>query len=77
MEADMVNLGKEIDRLERQAAYDMELNKATSTAVTNAPAPTEAAKTGRASSEYKEDLQLYAALLATQPKPGDILPRDG
>jgi HK97 family phage major capsid protein len=55
MEADMVNLGKEIDRLERQAAYDMELNKATSTAVTNAPAHTEAAKTGRASNEYKED----------------------
>jgi len=55
MEADMVNLGKEIDRLERQAAYDLELNKATSQPVTNTPAATEAAKTGRASNEYKED----------------------
>jgi hypothetical protein len=26
---------------------------------------------------YKEDLKLYAALLASQPKPGDILPWDG
>jgi len=55
METDMVNLGKEIDRLERQAAYDLELNKATSQPVTNTPAATEAAKTGRASNEYKED----------------------
>ena len=57
MEADMVNLGKEIDRLERQAAYDLELNAATSQAVTNAPAPTEVAKTGRASNEYREDFK--------------------
>jgi len=52
-----VNLGKEIDRLERQAAYDLELNAATSQAVTNAPAPTEVAKTGRASNEYREDFK--------------------
>ena len=32
MEADVVNLGKEIERLERQAAIDAELNKPTSTA---------------------------------------------
>lgn len=31
MEADVVNLGKEIERLERQAAIDAELNKPTST----------------------------------------------
>lgn len=30
MEADVVNLGKEIERLERQAAIDAELNKPTS-----------------------------------------------
>jgi len=31
MENDVVNLGKEIERLERQAAIDAELSKATST----------------------------------------------
>ena len=35
MEVDVVNLGKEIDRLERQAAIDAELNKPTSTPITN------------------------------------------
>ena len=35
MEADVVNLGKEIERLERQAAIDAELAKATSTPITN------------------------------------------
>lgn len=34
MEADVVNLGKEIERLERQAAIDAELAKATSTPIT-------------------------------------------
>ena len=57
MEADMVNLGKEIDRLERQAAYDLELNQATSTAVTNTPTTAEAPKTGRAANEYQEDFR--------------------
>jgi len=57
METDMVNLGKEIDRLERQAAYDLELNKATSQAVTNAPAKPDTPKTGRASNEYQEDFR--------------------
>jgi len=57
MEADMVNLGAEIDRLERQAAHDLELNKATSTAVINTPAQAEAQKTGRASNEYREDFK--------------------
>lgn len=37
MEADVVNLGKEIERLERQAAIDAELAKATSTPITNQP----------------------------------------
>ena len=55
MEADMVNYGKEIERLERQAAHDAELNKETTAAVTNTPAQAEVPKTGRASNEYKED----------------------
>ncbi len=54
MEADVVNLGKEIDRLERQAAIDLELSKATSNAIRNNPnSNTETEKTGRASNEYK------------------------
>ena len=56
MEADVVNLGKEIERLERQAAIDAELAKATSTPITNQPnAKTDGdAKTGRATDEYKK-----------------------
>lgn len=56
MEADVVALGKEIERLERQASIDAELAKATSTPIATKPgmggkAPEE--KTGRASDEYK------------------------
>ena len=56
MEKDVVDLGKQIDRLERQAAIDAELSKATSAPITNMPTKTTAmdAKTGRASAEYKE-----------------------
>ena len=54
MEADVVSLGKEIDRLERQAVLDLELAKPTTAAITNRPAQTqEPEKTGRASSEYQ------------------------
>lgn len=54
MEADVVNLGKEIDRLERQATLDLELSKATSNAIrTNPNASTGDEKIGRASNEYK------------------------
>ncbi|MEW8994402.1 phage major capsid protein [Clostridium sp.] len=53
MEADVVNLGKEIDRLERQAALDLELSRATSSAIRNNPnANIHEEKTGRASNEY-------------------------
>lgn len=53
MEADVVALGKEIDRLERQAAIDAELAKATSNPITNQPsaAPGEE-KAGRAAASY-------------------------
>lgn len=55
MEADVVNLGKEIDRLERQAAIDAELSKATSLPITNQPngRANGEGKTGRATDEYK------------------------
>ncbi len=54
MEADVVALGKEIERLERQASIDMELSKATSNPITNAPSKGTEEKTGRASAEYKK-----------------------
>lgn len=54
MEADVVNLGKEIERLERQAAIDLELLKAVNAPITGKPAAQEEAKTGRASAEYKQ-----------------------
>ena len=53
MEAEVVALGKEIERLERQAAIDVELAKATSNPITNAPSKTPDEKVGRASDEYK------------------------
>ena len=55
MEADVVNLGKEIDRLERQAALDAELSKPVNTPITGKPAaPSGEEKTGRASVEYRK-----------------------
>ncbi len=54
MEADVMALGKEIERLERQASIDMELSKATSNPITNAPSRGIEEKTGRASAEYKK-----------------------
>ena len=56
MEADVVNLGKEIERLERQAAIDAELAKATSTPITNQPHAGTGGetKTGRATDEYRK-----------------------
>lgn len=55
MEADMVALGKEIERLERQQAFDLEMAKPTSAPILGAPAKSTEAKTGRASDEYKAD----------------------
>lgn len=49
MEAEIIALGKEIQRLERQAEIDAELNEPTSQPVLNNPN----AKTDRASDEYK------------------------
>lgn len=53
MEADVVALGKEIDRLERQATLDLELSKATGTPIMGKPTATGETKTGRATDEYK------------------------
>jgi phage major capsid protein, HK97 family len=53
MEADVVALGKEIERLERQSVIDAELSKATSNPITNTPSKGTEEKNGRASAEYK------------------------
>ena len=54
METEVVNLGKEIDRLERQAAIDLELSKAVDTPIKEKPAISDKPeKIGRASNEYK------------------------
>lgn len=52
MEAEVVELGKDIERLERQAVLDAKLSQATTAPITNQPG--EKAKTGRASDVYKE-----------------------
>ena len=59
METDVVALGKEIERLERQTAIDAELAKPTSNPITNQPTVPTVESTGlnqnrpRATSEYK------------------------
>ena len=68
METDVVNLGKEIDRLERQAALDAELNKPTTDPLTSKP--TQAGsdqKTGRASDAYKK--AFWNAIRSKTPRP--------
>lgn len=56
MESDVMNLGKEIERLERQAAIDAELSRPTASPITNQPGanPTGELKKGRASDAYKD-----------------------
>lgn len=54
METEVVNLGKEIERLERQAAIDLELSKAIRDPLTSRPTFGNGdIKTGRATDEYK------------------------
>ncbi|WP_335871082.1 phage major capsid protein [Bacillus sp. 2205SS5-2] len=54
MEAEVVNLGKEIDRLERQQAIDLELSKPVNQPITSKPTGVEGQKAGRATDEYRE-----------------------
>ena len=54
MEADVVALGKEVERLERQATLDLELSQPTRNPLTDKPGvATDKAKAGRATDEYK------------------------
>ena len=55
MEQEVVDLGKDIERLERQASIDAELATPTSQPLTNQPGQDgQEAKTGRASDEYRK-----------------------
>lgn len=80
MEADVVNLGKEIDRLEKQSAIDMELNKPIGSPILEKPSDKKA-KTGRASDEYRRDFlnvlrgkpQIYNVMQESVDADGGIL----
>ena len=62
MEADVVALGKEVERLERQAALDRELNQPVDKPITERPAAVDGkGQTGRASDEYKAGLLAHHA----------------
>ena len=54
LENDIVEMGKTIDRLERQAVLDRELAKPAAEPIVNSPEKPQAKKTGRASDEYRE-----------------------
>ena len=56
MEADVVDMKKAIDRLERQAAIDRELNKPTSKPIVTEPHKAKALGGFRATDEYKQDM---------------------
>lgn len=56
MEADVVEMKKAIDRLERQAAIDRELDKPTSKPIMNQPENAKPAGGFRATDEYKQDM---------------------
>ena len=87
MEADVVSLGKEIDRLERQASLDRELSQPTTNPITNQPAASGKAKDGRASDEYTRSFwalmrnksvshEVYNALKIGQDDHGGFLAPD-
>ena len=54
MEADVVALGKDIERLERQAAIDVEMARPTTEPIVNKPAAVVPEKKGRAADEYRQ-----------------------
>lgn len=56
MEADVVEMKNAIDRLERQAAIDRELDKPTSKPITHQPENAKPAGGFRATDEYKQDM---------------------
>lgn len=72
MEAEVVALGKEIDRLEKQEALDREMSKPLNTPLTGKPAtPSTDTKTGRASDDYKKS--MLDALRSNFRRVSDVL----
>jgi HK97 family phage major capsid protein len=65
MESDVVALGREIDRLERQTAIDAELARATSSPITNTP-DAGGHRTGRSSPEYRQ--AFWTAMRSQKPR---------
>ena len=87
MEADVVALGKEVERLERQATIDLELSKPINTPITNNPVPPDDdEKKGRASGAYTgafwnvmrnkaPSMEVYNALkIGSDPDGGYLIP---
>ena len=67
MEEDIINLGKEIGRLERQEALEAELNKPIGTPLTEKPSfQGRDEKTGRASDDYKK--AFWNAMRSKNPR---------
>ncbi|MCX7749169.1 MAG: phage major capsid protein [Clostridia bacterium] len=54
MEAEVFNLGKEIELLEKQQAIDLELSKPLNAPIVNKPTGAVEEKTGRASNDYRQ-----------------------
>ena len=68
MEADVVALGREIERLERQAAMDRELDQPTASPLVSRPSTAvDKQKAGRASDEYKSAFWNMIRSRATGP----------
>lgn len=72
MEADVVALGKEIERLERQANIDAELSRPTSSPITNQPGigGGKEPKTGRATNEYRQN--FWNMMRSKSPMPAVV-----
>jgi len=72
MEQDILALGRELDRENRLAALDAQLNQPTSSPITNTPAAAAGeAKTGRASAEYRQ--AMLNALRSNFRQVNDVL----
>lgn len=71
MEADMVELGKSIERFEKQEAMDKAMAQPVAKPIMNQPAKDTAVKTGRASDEYRE--AMLTALRSNFQKVSNVL----
>ena len=76
MEKEITDLTKEIDRLNRQASIEAQLNQPTSAPLSNMPTSTgEKVKKGRASDQYAKD--MLTAMRTNFHQVSDILQEGG